>query len=242
MEPMLHLHQVAKRYGDTVAVEPTTLECPRGSTTVLIGPSGCGKSTLLKLTNGLVTPDSGEVHLDGVRLGAESVFLPALLRSRSARLRGLLWALHGNMTVPPLPRLGRRFTAPVAGFDPGLYQALGYRHMGGRTGPGGAQEVARGVVLRADTLERLAREAREARRLSAHSSFSMTPRIRDLAGGEAEAESVLTALGYRVRGMPDGTRTFAPARAANGKAGRRGRPSGGDDSPFAKLRELDRGT
>ncbi len=177
----------------------------------------------------------------GVRLGAESVFLPALLRSRSARLRGLLWALHGKMTVPPLPRLGRRLAAPVAGMGPGLYQAMGYRHMGGRNG------VDRGLgsVLRADTLERLAREAR---RLAAQNPFVVTPRLRDLAGGEAEAEAVLSALGYQVRRMPDGTRILAPARTAKGKAGRRGRaprrgrPAGSADSPFAKLRELDHDT
>jgi ATP-dependent RNA helicase SUPV3L1/SUV3 len=187
---------------------------------------------------GLTRADRRALAGLGVRLGAESVFLPALLRARSSRLRGLLCGVHGKMAAPPLPRLGRRIT-PVAGIDPGLYPALGYRHLGGHNGTSGT-----GVVLRADTLERLAREAR---RLAAQGPFAVTPQVRDLAGGVIEAEIALAALGYRVRRMPEGIRILAPARRANGKAGDKGRArrqrvsSGDAESPFAKLRELDRG-
>ena len=36
-----------------------------GEVVVVVGPSGCGKSTLLRCVNGLETPDSGEILLDG---------------------------------------------------------------------------------------------------------------------------------------------------------------------------------
>ena len=70
---MLSLREVSKRFGDVRALEPTSLECAGGETTVLIGPSGCGKSTLLKLMNGLHLPDTGEVWHDGERLGPSNV-------------------------------------------------------------------------------------------------------------------------------------------------------------------------
>ena len=35
----------------------------------IVGPSGCGKSTLLNIIAGLDEPDSGEIHLDGIRPG-----------------------------------------------------------------------------------------------------------------------------------------------------------------------------
>src|SRR5512140_2620119 len=36
-----------------------------GELGVFLGPSGCGKSTILKAVAGLLTPDSGEVLIDG---------------------------------------------------------------------------------------------------------------------------------------------------------------------------------
>ncbi len=70
---MIQLEAVAKSYGKTVALQPLTLDVPRGETTVLLGPSGCGKSTLLRIIIGLVVPDSGRVLIDGRPLTAASL-------------------------------------------------------------------------------------------------------------------------------------------------------------------------
>src|SRR4051812_44778785 len=58
------LNDVAKRFGNSVALHPTSLAVRRGQTTVLIGPSGCGKSTLLRLVIGLIEPDEGTVNFE----------------------------------------------------------------------------------------------------------------------------------------------------------------------------------
>ncbi len=39
-----------------------------GELAVFLGPSGCGKSTILKAICGLMTPDAGEIFIDGVRV------------------------------------------------------------------------------------------------------------------------------------------------------------------------------
>jgi osmoprotectant transport system ATP-binding protein len=70
---MLQVVDVAKSFGSTRVLEPTTLEFPRGQTTVLLGPSGCGKSTLLRLIVGLIPPDQGEIQFEGNRLTRESL-------------------------------------------------------------------------------------------------------------------------------------------------------------------------
>jgi len=72
---MLELIEVAKSFGGTQVLRPTTLRLEAGRTTVLIGPSGCGKSTLLRLMIGLIEPDQGQVLFDGEPITTANVML-----------------------------------------------------------------------------------------------------------------------------------------------------------------------
>jgi osmoprotectant transport system ATP-binding protein len=72
---MLELINVAKSFGSTQVLAPTTLRLEVGKTTVLIGPSGCGKSTLLRLMIGLIEPDQGQVIFDGEPITPANVML-----------------------------------------------------------------------------------------------------------------------------------------------------------------------
>ena len=60
---ILQLRDVGKVFGDTVALEPTTLSIDEGSFVAIVGPSGCGKSTMFNIIAGLLAPDGGEVRL-----------------------------------------------------------------------------------------------------------------------------------------------------------------------------------
>ncbi len=62
---LLELRDVGKVFGDTVALEPTTISVDEGSFVAIVGPSGCGKSTLFNVIAGLVAPDSGAVIMGG---------------------------------------------------------------------------------------------------------------------------------------------------------------------------------
>ncbi|MGD8326920.1 MAG: ATP-binding cassette domain-containing protein [Sphingomonadales bacterium] len=62
---MFDLTQISKRFGDTIALQPTDFHLKSGETVALIGPSGSGKSTLLRLLAGLVRPDSGTLRFEG---------------------------------------------------------------------------------------------------------------------------------------------------------------------------------
>jgi putative ABC transport system ATP-binding protein len=55
--------------GTVTALDRVTLAIPAGSFTAVMGPSGSGKSTLLQCAAGLDRPDSGEVTINGTRLG-----------------------------------------------------------------------------------------------------------------------------------------------------------------------------
>jgi ABC-type nitrate/sulfonate/bicarbonate transport system ATPase subunit len=63
MNELLQLDNIAKSFGSTVALEPTSLTIEDGSFVAIVGPSGCGKSTLFNVIAGLLQPDSGEVHV-----------------------------------------------------------------------------------------------------------------------------------------------------------------------------------
>jgi sulfate transport system ATP-binding protein len=56
---------VAKRFGEFVALDDVSIEVPDGSLTALLGPSGSGKSTLLRVIAGLEQPDGGCVEISG---------------------------------------------------------------------------------------------------------------------------------------------------------------------------------
>lgn len=57
------LHKVRKVYGDSTAVEETSLEIVEGELLALLGPSGCGKTTTLRMIAGFVVPTSGSVRI-----------------------------------------------------------------------------------------------------------------------------------------------------------------------------------
>ncbi|MGH6956776.1 MAG: ATP-binding cassette domain-containing protein [Caulobacteraceae bacterium] len=62
---IVELKDVVKRYGAVAAIDGLSLAVESGSFTALLGGSGSGKTTALKTINGLVTPDSGEVRVEG---------------------------------------------------------------------------------------------------------------------------------------------------------------------------------
>jgi len=63
--PMIAVRSVAKRIGQQEILRGVDLEVATGETLAIIGRSGGGKSVLLKHLVGLMTPDVGEIWIDG---------------------------------------------------------------------------------------------------------------------------------------------------------------------------------
>jgi spermidine/putrescine ABC transporter ATP-binding subunit len=56
---------LVKRYGTAVALDGVSLSVAPGEFFTLLGPSGCGKTTTLRSVAGFVTPDAGDVAING---------------------------------------------------------------------------------------------------------------------------------------------------------------------------------
>lgn len=61
---MLHVHNLSKRYADTLLFEKADFVVNAGERVGLVGPNGCGKTTLLRILVGQEQADSGSVRMD----------------------------------------------------------------------------------------------------------------------------------------------------------------------------------
>ncbi|WP_414564497.1 MULTISPECIES: ABC transporter ATP-binding protein [unclassified Anabaena] len=66
-EPLIELKGISKSFGSNKVLDNVDLTIYRGEAVGIIGPSGTGKSTVLRIIAGLMTPDAGEIYVQGVR-------------------------------------------------------------------------------------------------------------------------------------------------------------------------------
>jgi osmoprotectant transport system ATP-binding protein len=93
--PRIELDDVAKAFGQGLAVRGLSLSVPAGAFVALVGASGSGKTTTLKMINGLVVPDQGEVRIDGRPIREQPG--PILRRSMGYVFQGV--GLFPHLTV-----------------------------------------------------------------------------------------------------------------------------------------------
>ena len=79
---ILECKELSKRFGRIQALEDISLSIEAGRVVGLLGPNGSGKTTLIKLANGLLTPTSGEILIDGKAPGKESKALVSYLSDK----------------------------------------------------------------------------------------------------------------------------------------------------------------
>ncbi len=85
--------------GRTCAVADANFEVRQGETFVVMGLSGSGKSTLIRMLNGLLSPSSGHVYVDGRDITAMSRKQLRLVRQRSMSMVFQHFALLPHRTV-----------------------------------------------------------------------------------------------------------------------------------------------
>ena len=224
--------RLARDVGPLLALRGAALAGPaRGIAFVLTEALGClPRRALVSQIAALDSAGRRGLAAAGVRLGALSVFMPAMLKPARARFAGLLWSAWSEVgRAPPLPGSAVSMDRDHAVTDE-YYAALGMVPLGSQ-------------VVRADIAERLTARLRKAAR---REPFAVDPgSLKMVACKRVKFDDILGALGYTMAGIgtdgvPRYVRSASRPRRPAEKRRREGR--GVDpDSPFAKLHVLSAG-
>jgi ribose transport system ATP-binding protein len=71
--PLLEVRRVGKRFAGVRALHDVSLAVYAGEALAVVGENGAGKSTLMKIIAGVMTPDDGELLVDGTPVRITSV-------------------------------------------------------------------------------------------------------------------------------------------------------------------------
>ena len=109
MSDAIEVHDVAKRFGDVVALNGLELTVPAGTVFGLLGPNGAGKTTLVRILATLLEPTSGRAAV----LGFDVVREPLAVRRRIG-LAGQFAAVDEELTGREnLEMVARLYRFPV---------------------------------------------------------------------------------------------------------------------------------
>ena len=70
---IITLEHVKKSFDGQEILKDFNLSVKEGEFLTVIGRSGCGKTTMLKLMNGLLTPDTGKVYVEGKNIAETDI-------------------------------------------------------------------------------------------------------------------------------------------------------------------------
>src|SRR5256885_5092595 len=169
--PVLEARGLVKRYGVVTALNGANFDLLPGEILALIGDNGAGKSTLIKALSGAITPDEGEILLNGTtvhfrnplearRSGIETVYqdlalAPALdiaenlFLGRELRVRGLAGSLLRLADRPRMLAESRAHIADlkfnVGSMEEAVENLSGGHRQGGAVAP--AAEFASPAVI-----------------------------------------------------------------------------------------------
>ncbi|MEX0902378.1 MAG: ABC transporter ATP-binding protein [Pseudohongiellaceae bacterium] len=152
-ETAIEAQQLTRRFGAYTAVDKLDLCIPKGSIYGFLGPNGSGKSTTIRLLTGLLTPDSGSIHILGLDLPrqAEALRLRIGYMTQKFSLFGDLTVHENLLFMARIYGLNRRSLRPRIDELLALYDLNGKRRQLADTLSGGQKQR---LALAAATIHR----------------------------------------------------------------------------------------
>ena len=68
MKNVLEIEGLEKHFGDKKVLKGVDLKVPEKKVFGFVGKNGAGKTTTMKLVLGLISPDKGDIHVEGERV------------------------------------------------------------------------------------------------------------------------------------------------------------------------------
>lgn len=108
-EPILTARGLVKRYGRVTALDHADFDLYPGEILAVIGDNGAGKSSMIKAISGAVTPDEGEIRLEG-----QPIHFRSPMEARTAGIETVYQnlALSPALSIADNMFLGREIRKP----------------------------------------------------------------------------------------------------------------------------------
>lgn len=113
LEPILSARGLVKRYGRVTALDNADFDLYPGEILAVIGDNGAGKSSMIKAISGAISPDQGEIRLEG-----QPVYFRSPIDARKAGIETVYQnlALSPALSIADNMFLGRELRKPgIAG-------------------------------------------------------------------------------------------------------------------------------
>jgi len=113
-------------------IDGLELALPAGKSLALLGRNGAGKSTLLNMISGVIKPDHGRIHVEGLMswpIGLGGSFNQDMTGAQNTRFVARIYGLDtGSLVdfVEDFAELGAHFHAPVRTYSSGMRARLGF--------------------------------------------------------------------------------------------------------------------
>ncbi|MCO6473849.1 MAG: sugar ABC transporter ATP-binding protein, partial [Melioribacteraceae bacterium] len=111
---ILKLDNITRKFPGVVALNNVSLEVKTGKVHILLGENGAGKSTLVKILSGAYSKDSGEIFLNGNKVGIKN---PKHAQDLGIGVIYQELNLIPHLTVAENIFLGREFSYPAGLID-----------------------------------------------------------------------------------------------------------------------------